>query len=335
MAAYPVLRSRYNLYTGINAHLQSELLVRGSWAGYHGALIASLAGALNRALPAGYIALSEESIQMQRPDVFIAKTTRETAPIIASLPTPFQLDPRVHEIAPDILLLEEDEQEELIGIGIYVESIGTLLAWIEILSPGNKSGKKLAHYINKRDELLNKGVTFVEIDLIHGISTSLHTIPDYNTPGIEQERHPYTIWFIDPRRLADGRQITAVAQFDVYESIPDIRLRLEENDTVVMKLGEAYVDMFAANPGWGRQVDYSQPPKKVEQYTQFRDLVAIAAVMIAAEQQVQAGADANDTPMFTVPPELLTELNHNPQRVAEALGLSPRTVSGFTPSLKY
>jgi hypothetical protein len=339
----PPLRASQNLYAGLNAHLQSELLARGAWAGYHGALIAALAGTINRALPPGYIALSEESIQMRRPDLHIQQTPDWVGGGAPVLPSPFQPDARVLEISPDLLRLGQDEAEEtLTALGIYVDAPENgvepgerLLTWIELLSPSNKAGDKLARYCAKRDDLLAQGVTFLEIDLIHGISTSLARVADYAQPGDEAARHPYAIWFIDPRRLPDGRQFTALAQFDVNEAIPSLRIRLEENDTVLIDLGAAYAQMFAANPGWGRQVDYARPPKDIASYAQFRDLVMIAAVMIEVERLADAGVNLDHPACapLALPSELLAALNRDPARVAAILGLSPS--AAWQPSARY
>lgn len=321
------LKFQRNLYPGINAHLQSEVLAAGRWLGYHNHIITALEASLNRHLPPGYIAVSEESIQMRRPDIHIEATGESRHPPHHDLPAPFQPDTRVEEHIPEALLIQtEEEIEKPIGIGIYVERDHPdmpPLIWIEVLSPSNKAGESLGKYIEKRREVLYRGTTFVEIDLIPGISTSLPAIPDYDTPGDETEHHPYHIWFINPVVTRDEPGFFAHAAFTVSDTIPDIRLRLLDRDSVLMKLGEAYESMFATNPGWGRQTDYAIPPVHVENYVQFRDQVWIAGLMKTIAQQVEHGQDLNDPTLPKPIPgsELLTTLYQNPTQVTRILAL--------------
>lgn len=67
------LKFQCNLYPGINAHLQNQ----------------RLEASLNRHLPTGYIAISEESIQMRRPDIHIEAAPDLRANPFSNLPAPF------------------------------------------------------------------------------------------------------------------------------------------------------------------------------------------------------------------------------------------------------
>lgn len=307
------IRATQNLYQGVNAHLQSALLKAGRWAGYHGALINALRATLNRNLPEGYIAISEESIQMRRPDIHIeAIVTPPSYASSAKLPRPFQPDPRVQEaVLEQYIPVLEIEEAEWLNIALRHEESDIPIIWIEILSPSNKSGDKLLKYRRKRREILAGGTTFVEIDLIHGISTTLEEVADYDQPGSETQRHPYAIWFIDPKVQIGEEGRSGFASFNVNEAIPDVRMRLLGADTVLMQLGAAYRAMFATDPGWGRQIDYRLPPEDVHSYVQRRDRIAIAALMSEAERLNEAGADLDSAAPLTIPPHLIQKLEQS------------------------
>ena len=300
------VRATRNQYIGINAHLHSLLQSGLGWQEFHTSHIVHLTSALKLQLrPLGYTASVEESLQIRRygepqrnpkSDVLIydedpIRPYRPIYPSVGStqdvvMPLPIMLD------------LAEEEMEHHRAIGIYPitnprEDQGEPVAWIELLSPSNKPGGQDARYYrDKRKNILQAGLVFVEIDYLHeSLSTFKNVVPYKN--GEQALAHPYRIGIIDPRPdiyAGEGR----LREFDVDTSIPVMDIPLNGGDVLRFDFGQPYHKTFDEML-YGEKVDYSQLPLNFNAYKES-DQARIVSRMLAVLDTAQAGRDLEQPP---------------------------------------
>jgi hypothetical protein len=286
----PVYSAR-NEYPGINPHLNSFLQQEdGGWESFHSDYITALRMALDVALPPGYLALSEKSLQIgalgsnssdwlplrSRPDVTLFQT-----PISGSAPSNSPLataEPTQTFLLTDLLEGEPDDQFRSAVIYRLEEGslIGRAVTRIELLSPANKPGGSYhARYLVKRDETLRSGLRMVEIDLLHETPPILDKIPDYR--AVDVDAFPYHLLISDPRPTVE----TGTARyygFGVDDPLRPVAVPLEEEDQVVMDFGAVYHQLYATSRFFSAVVDYKQPPVNVDRYRE-QDQTRILARM--------------------------------------------------------
>lgn len=295
------IQATRNLYRGINAHLHSHYQAHGGWHAFHAAHINDLMrGLLPDLLPMGYSASLETSLQIRREgqsdkhpraDVAIfdrqpqhppvtAAQTPNVATFVAPLPDVLPLPP---DLAPyrAVVVYALDAPQGLQGQAV---------AWIELLSPANKPGGSHARtYSDKRYDLLQSGLVFVEIDYLHESLPTLATLPAYrtraNAPG-HPAAHPYHIAVLDPRPHYNEGQVKLYA-FDVDAAIPAIPIPLNAGDVLTADLGSAYNKTYSELLLGLQHVDYSQLPAQFDRYSladQRRSLNRMIAIIEAAQR---------------------------------------------------
>jgi Protein of unknown function (DUF4058) len=332
------LISPNNQYMGINAHLHSHFLHSDSegWEEFHSDHITDLTRAMNVQLMAmGYIARKERSLQIRYFDEKLRAPISDVliqdrlAQRQRATPQPIFDSSLVMRKIPASALLEfrEIDAKRPTAIKIYErdddEERGKPVAWIELLSPSNKSDAGYRQYTAKRDALLGNRLVFVEIDYLQGISTTLEKIPDY-IPRDHQtadDAHPYHIWLIDPRLPHDDERSGAIAAFDVDQPIPLIPIPLNHGDHLTCDFNAVYHQTFRVQPAYSLAVNYFNAPENVEQDYNLRDRVAIAARMITVQQLAQAGVNVAESP-HPIDSSLLETLIQQPERVAQILALN-------------
>jgi hypothetical protein len=332
--------SPINQYLGINAHLHSHFLHSETegWEEFHSSHMTDLTRAMNADLPAlGYIARQERSLQIRHfdetsspvSDVLISDV-QHTGKVAATRTFAAPQTPVALNV-PASTLLERDpaETKRPFAIKIYElqEEIGggqreKPLAWIELLSPSNKAGAGYESYIAKREALLANWLVFVEIDYLHGVSTTLETIPDYRPPGRErqprEDAHPYHLWLIDPRLPPDDPQSGAIAAFAVDEPIPSLRIPLNRGEQLTFDFNMVYHQTFRAQPAFGMAVNYAAAPEAVERDYNVRDQAAIAARMLTIQKLQREGVNLANGP-YPVYPHLMERLHRRPEALKQAL----------------
>ncbi|MDX1992302.1 MAG: DUF4058 family protein [bacterium] len=334
-----------NQYLGINAHLHSHFLHTESegWEEFHSSHITDLTRALNAHLPQmGYIARQERSLQIRHfdeplapiSDVLISDVSRsDTAPLTFAM---FQAQTALQVPASTLLEREPADLKRPTAIKIYEGTEGVAgsrekpVAWIELLSPSNKAGSGYASYVAKREALLANWLVFVELDYLHGISTTLQTLPDYRPSGRDQkprdEAHPYHLWLIDPRQPPDEPQSAAIAAFDVDQPIPMLSIPLNRGDMLHFDFNVVYHQTFRAQPAFGLAVNYATAPEAVERDYNERDQRAIAARMLTVQRLHREGSVLPDKP-HGVDPRLMEGLRRHPEFVSQVLrAVQPITV---------
>lgn len=152
-------------FPGMNPYLEHASV----WHDFHEAFCPALRDALTALVRPQYIVKIDEQVYLHelsaeerrligRPDVAIAESGRGgTATAVSStLSAPFQgeLFPSFDEERLSFLEIRDRESRKLITV-------------IELLSPTNKEpGAGHAQYLGKRENLIQNGVNFVEIDLL-------------------------------------------------------------------------------------------------------------------------------------------------------------------------
>jgi hypothetical protein len=303
----PPVNTINNQYLGVNAHLHSYLQHQGEWNGFHTIHISHLAITLQAQLRLmGYEARAEQSLQIRRAgqvigyprsDVTIYDPITDRPPQTASS-APTNVGEVVMSI-PTLLNLREDDIEYYRAIGIYEIKTNRAeqrqpVVWIELLSPANKpTGSHFPDYKQKRAEILQSGVVFVEIDYLHHYPPAFESLPNYRL--LEPDSHPYRITILDPRPdffAGQGRS----RQFNVDDPIPTMTIPLNAGDALPFDFGTPYhktfVEMF-----YGDKVDYAQLPDAFDFYNPD-DQTRIVQRMLAVLKAAQTGTDLETGPFL-------------------------------------
>jgi hypothetical protein len=163
---------------------------------------------------------------------------------------------------------------------------------------------------------------FVELDYLHGVSTTLETVPDYRPPGRDQkprdEAHPYHLWLIDPRQPQDEPESAAIAAFDVDQPIPALSIPLNRGEYFTFDFNAVYHQTFRAQPAFGMAVNYAAAPEAVERNYNLRDQAAIAARMLTVQKLQRQGVNLAAGP-YPVDPNLLDALRRRPDAIRQVL----------------
>jgi hypothetical protein len=272
------IHAERNLYPGVNAHLNNLLQTSGRqrWRSFHHGYIEFLRVALDRILPAGYVASAEDSLQIEEydPDSGHARKRISIADVqiyrtSGLYPTPAPLSEGA--AAPTLMLpLVEtvDPEDALAGLIIYQsgegDPPGRPITRIEMLSPSNKpGGSHHQAYFVKRALTLKSGVRVVEIDLLHLSPPVDTTLPNYLND--EPQAAPYAILVSDPRPTYD-QGMTAVYGFGVTDPLPQVRVPLAGVDAVTVDFGAIYQDLYASSRLFHALVDYAQEPPAFERF---------------------------------------------------------------------
>lgn len=263
---------RQNVYNGVNAHLHSLLQTPGTdespspWRGFHNQYITYIMEALNAALPVGYVAVNEQSLQMEIVEQAVASPVSGTPTLELTV---------VETLAPD---------NSIDAVRVYRQSEHSLwgrpVAHIELLSPSNMpGGTNFTAYMTKRTATLRSNIPMIELDLLHESPSAIHKVPLYPT---ETGSFAYAIVVSDPRRTVEGR--VQVYGFAVNAALPTVPIPLLDEDELAFNFGEPYQVGYERGP-WHKLVDYSQQPVRIETY-QKQDQERINAVMGRALQAV-------------------------------------------------
>lgn len=287
------IRSRTNLYPGINPLLNNFLQYKTGWKGFHSWHLADIANAIEEKLPESYYATSEESLQIgvyDKLDMQLQKPSRTTPDITVYSTSETNIHPS-YEIGEDVLTIPMidtfPEKEEYIA-SLVVHKVedgeypGKPVTRIELLSPANKhSGSHHASYMNKRLKTIQAGLRLVEIDYLHARRPLLEQIKYYPDENFAK---PYHVLVNDPRPdFVEGKIF--VFSFGVLDEIPEITIPLDNNDTIQFDLNAIYQETFMKHRVYYQQlVDYEQEPVHMDSFTPA-DQQAIREHMAKIQQE--------------------------------------------------
>lgn len=257
----------FNPYQGINAHYHSWLQhTEGGWVTFHSDHITHLKSALNRVLPEGYYAVSEQSLQIliaptewsrTRPDIAILHRGQPLSSLGAA---PSSVAPTL-EVQTNQMLINEDD---LTAVVIYSDN--QPVTRLELLSPSNKTSER-NHYLAMRRKTLSAGLKLVEIDYLHE-TPNLYTplLPDYSRH--ESGAYPYSIVIADPTPTDSSPSgITRFYCLRVDEVLPTLPIPLLEQAVVMLDFGAVYQTTFVDDRRTQLLLDYAAPPLNFETYT--------------------------------------------------------------------
>jgi len=301
------IQSRKNQYLGVNAHQLSMLQTPGtfeqpsSWRGFHNHYIARIMEVLNEKLPAGYVAVSEESLQVLGEDDEGAPVRKKPTPDVTVYARKgIGVIPAGEAIASPTWEAVEVAREETRFTGaviIYQQATESKSLWgkvvtrIEVLSRSNKRrGSNWMDYRHKRHETFLSGIPLVEIDLLHESRSPLVDLPIYPT---DVQSYPYTVSISDPRTDTQQVQVQAYG-FGVDQSFPTIPLPLSDKAFVGFNFGEAYHQAYERGP-WHQVVDYESEPVRMDTYTPV-DQARIRARLESVRAAHAAGVDLEQGP---------------------------------------
>ncbi|PJF29193.1 MAG: hypothetical protein CUN52_09620 [Phototrophicales bacterium] len=148
-----VIKTRDNLYKGVNAHLHSMAQNPSKsptiWRSIHLAHITYLTDALNAQLPESYVARAETSLQIW-----------------------------VEDADADLLKQQTPIPDTSIGLSSVIiykplshDYFGEPITRVELLSSSNKIGKAKKAYLQNRRIALISGSSLVELDYLHQNTT--------------------------------------------------------------------------------------------------------------------------------------------------------------------
>ncbi|MBL8130267.1 MAG: DUF4058 family protein [Anaerolineae bacterium] len=286
-----------NLYPGVNAHLNSFLQVEeGAWRSFHAEHIVDLRRTLQGSLPAGYVAVSEQSLQITAiADDESRRERRRTTPDVAIFLSRGWQQPTAGEgvrlSVPTMTLdlaesLDELTDEDLLsGILIYQlgegGALGRPVTRFELLSPANKpGGSGYVQYEAKKRETLRSGLRLVEIDYLHHSAPVLPTLPRYHRG--EAGAFPYTVAIHDPRPSFDQGKVY-VYGIAVDAPIPSLPVPLAGADQVQVDFAAAYAATFDSSPFVAFAVDYSREPLALDRFVP-EDRARIQAILVGIRQ---------------------------------------------------
>jgi len=283
---------RENQYRGVNAHLHSFLQSEpgGWWETFHSSHVAHIRDSLDVILPAGYYALNEKSLQIDRYEVEGPSSKHRLDVIVYSTPMRIQATSSATAASPTATIPVTEtlsDEDFLTSVVIYRgESIENIkpVTRIELLSPSNKPPiSNYQKYLAKRDEPLLSGINIVEIDYLHQTRSPIKKLPSY--PDLEQGATPYAILVSTPHpTLAEGT--TSIYAFRVDDSIPTVVIPLAGEDAIEADLGAVYNRTFFDNKFYGEiAVDYEQKPLKFTTYEEEDQRRIEARMVVVAEAQ--------------------------------------------------
>jgi hypothetical protein len=153
-------------FPGIDPYLESQ----GLWPDFHADFIPTLRDAINAQLPEPYVARidermnlvvrPQEDVKQIRPDVAIVRES--------SGRTVRQSSSGTLTLEPVTIPLKFLEEYREIFIEILHRPEDTLVAVVELLSPGNKAGTTRHDYLIKRNSLMTRDVHLIELDFLVG-----------------------------------------------------------------------------------------------------------------------------------------------------------------------
>jgi len=220
------------------------------WSDVHLTLIIAMRGALNAALPQGYVAAADKYVwihepdadartRVVKPDTFIVKnheTTDAVTPATVSASTMVVL-PAIRREGNKYLKIMDAKSRRLVTV-------------VELLSPSNKQpGPDRDDYLTKRMDYLTAGVNLVEIDL-HRTGQRL--------PLAEPQPAGFDYYALVCR--AAKMPNAEIWPFTVRDPIPVIPIPLGPNEADVPLDLRPCLEWAYQQGKYGEEVDYTQPP---------------------------------------------------------------------------
>ncbi len=231
------------------------------WGDVIASLVTYIRDSLQDRLPQGIRARMQERIVLEYPQW---NATRPIYPDVAVVEEEAEPTGAARQIEQSTLVMDEPEIIELAPeprIETFVEIVDQknddqLITVIEVLSPANKqSGLSSQKYLQKQWELMQSGISLVEIDLLRA-GTRVTLARAWRVPT-EQRRKPYQVsvwWGSRPKRV----EVYAVM---LNERLPVVSIPLREQDHGVGLDVQAVVEEAYVKGRYREVIDYSKAPE--------------------------------------------------------------------------
>jgi hypothetical protein len=223
------------------------------WLDVHSSLANNARDSLNEHLPADLIASVEERIAVQSesgvdqiygPDVRVFQPPAERRTFVEEpagglIVAPFRLFVQVDPIIERSIRILEPGNERLITV-------------IEFISPTNKKGDGLRAFIDKREELLQSGVNFVEVDLVRAGDWRKLLRPH------QADQNAVSIYRVTVRVPQDP---AAVYLFPIrlQDRLPSQVLPLRKGDPEIKLELQSHIEHAYVSGRYDRRIDYTKP----------------------------------------------------------------------------
>jgi hypothetical protein len=224
------------------------------WLDVHSRLVTYAADSLNSKLPQDLVASTEERVAVEgndenrvfAPDVRVFeppadwRVLPEESAEGGAVSLPYRLIAQVEPVIERFIKIIDPGSERLITV-------------IEFVSPTNKRGQGLVAFRDKRDEIVDSGVNFVEIDLVragdwHALLRP-HITRKHTSLYRATVRSPRDIGavYLQPIRLQD--------------KLPEIHIPLRQDDPKLMLELQPLIDGAYDNGRYARRIDYRREPE--------------------------------------------------------------------------
>lgn len=265
------IKTQKNLYPGINPLLNSQLLAEAMWGSFHTTHIGVLSIVLrSQLIPIGYTADAEQSLQIRAPELILMRPRADVLIRGAESGTESSgLSSHAITIPlPEVVELSDTKPYHAIAIyplNRETGERGEAVAWIELLSPTNKpGGRHYEAYHNKREDILDSGLVYLELDYIHESLPTVSKIPLYPQ---DMNAKAYRILVFDPRPSFNEGTLTYYP-FGPDEAISDVKIPLLGNDFINFDFNVPYQKTYSEMLYGIERVDYSQLPPNFETYSE-------------------------------------------------------------------
>lgn len=285
------VQSEYNQFLGVNPHLHSYWQAENKWNRFHSLFIAQILFDLKKRLNRmGYSAEPEESLQIRR---YGDTPYRPQSDVLIRDTDPLRFDARsapILERSVPLTALEGNINTETSfqSIAVYTYKnyeAGELVGWIEVLSPANKQGVDALTYQGRRRVLLQQGIVFIEIDMLHETPPTFARIADYTSR--EPNSTPYRVIMLEPRPNFRHTQ-ALVKSIAVDSPLPTVRMALNGDDTITINLEAIYQTTYHA-ASYGFDMTCDALPMRFHTYSpddQARIATRMAHVLAAHQRGV-------------------------------------------------
>lgn len=236
-----------NPFPGMNPYLEAR------WYDFHTRFAAHAAEQLNDTLPADLVANTEERVAVEHEGIAVSQAFRPDVQVEQPEgAVPDSAEPGGVLTAQAVkLVIAEPATERFIEIReAKTERIVTV---IEIVSPSNKRSPGLRAYRKKRQELLNAGVSMVEIDLVRRGNWEALLLP-HTYAATRQTYYRATT------RFASEPAAVYLRSFPLREPLPKLPIPLRRDDATVFLDVQPLVDAVYERGRCWQTVDYTKPP---------------------------------------------------------------------------
>ena len=223
-----------------------------SWGGVHNTLIAYAQAMLNERLPRDLRARTEERIVVEMPDedhtyypdIRVVEDGRSGGTATAVAGTDVAM------AEPLVVHFHEPETQAFLEI-IEAGPERRVISVLEIVSPSNKVGKGREQYLQKQQDLSERGVSLVEIDLLRG---GRHVLQLPLSRYRASHRTPYKVC------VCRGTKASAeIYRVPLREPLPTIRVPLRPDDADVALELQTLIERVYHH-GRYDDINYTLPP---------------------------------------------------------------------------